>query len=339
MPPSSTSNFDSANAKSKPRRFSRWLGAALALILLLGAEISIRKLEQSALIPMPTSLDGLVLGRLDRMRTQPMKNALWLLGNSTLAEGINEDQFSTIYKRKTWKLPHGSASTAASVELANLYLEQLGAPGQIALLATVDDFNINGLRAKRSLKYTGYRPKPISWPRQHIHLISNGPRVRQFLSGLAKSIARGKFNFDFAVRLGNGSYDGRPIRDNDGNHDQLFKDFEPDFDFIATLSKLAKAHAIAPPTLILLPVTDEHIRFREHFKPDWTYSAFRHDLKNACDAAGVAFIDAGDTRNDYEHFRDTYHANDTGKELLTSEIANKLRQKTSTPPPSPNSGF
>ena len=340
MPRSSTSNSEAdpaqealaPSAQTPTRRRRGWGGLALCLLLLAGAEAGTRGLESTGFFPPPASLDGMVMDRLDRMGAQPMHADLWLLGNSTLAEGIDEDAFTQAVGTRSWKLPHGSATAMSSIDLAGYYLHQLDAPRRIVLLTTVDDYNRNGVRAERSQKYVDFAPKPLSFFRKHVHLISNGTRLRQFFSSTGASFARGRFKLQPPVRLGTGVYDGKPIPKNSKGHNRQFRDFDPDFSFMPDLVALTAQHGMEPPLLVLLPITDQHIAFRNRLRPDWSYPAFRADLAAAATAAGLPLLDLGDTRTDYENFRDPYHANDAGKVLLTEQVARHVR---SLLPPAP----
>ncbi|MBB6441777.1 SGNH/GDSL hydrolase family protein [Phycisphaera mikurensis] len=296
------------------------------MLLLAAAEACVRWFERSAWIPPPSSFDGLVNSRLAEMEGRDFADAFWLLGNSTLAEGLDAGEVARELGAPAWPLPHGSASLAGSMSLLRMYLDRLDSPLRVVIFVTVDDLNLHGLRAERSQKYLNYQPSRVPWVRENVRLVGNGPRVRQFLSGFAKSMLRGRFSLDFVVRKGTGTYDGRPIRDNDGNHDRLFRDFEPDLDSISALRRLSADAGLPPPVLVLMPVTDEHIRFRERFRPGWSYDAFRADLRRACVASGVVFVDVGEPLDRHAWFRDTYHLNDEGKARMSPEIGRRIAE-------------
>jgi hypothetical protein len=81
-------------------------------------------------------------------------DGIWLLGNSTLAAGINEDIVSVKVGAENAIVELGSATLEVTIRLADIALEASDKPPKkIILFVTKDDMNKLGSRASSSASY------------------------------------------------------------------------------------------------------------------------------------------------------------------------------------------
>lgn len=319
--PSSIFSFETLRG---PWRVPR--GALLALALLAMGELAARALLRGREASDPT-LRALVDGQ--RARLEAEKPALWMLGNSTLGHGVDEDAFRRASGRSAIKLNHGSATVRGSAAMLAYYLERCGArPERVLVMLTKDDLNANGVRAQASRTYVDYgdtAPAPAQVP---LRLWAARSRIRTRLAILSMNLFRAAWPdragapfADGVVTMSGKRLTDAPIPPDDPWFHALARDFTPDYDALAELAKVCRRHGIDDVEVVLLPITPAALAWHDRAVPALPFARLRRDLARACAANRLAFLDLGDPPADLAHFRDYVHLGDLGRRALTARLA------------------
>lgn len=318
-PPSSTSS--SRTLLGLPR-LTR--AAGLAIGILLAAEIAVRILLGSgALKPDPT-LDALVAANLRDLRERVPRT--WLLGNSTLAEGVRLVDFERFTGKPAAKVVHGSATVRASAAMLDYYLKRVPVrPDRVLLLVSIDDINPNGGRARVSATYLDYADRIHVSPLQASSLVVTRGNLGKSLLAFAVRAAGGTQATDRnEASPEEAAAEGTDRESADMNLPwirSMAAGFDVDRDAFAALREVALANGIGPPRVVLLPAADRYFAFHESCVPEWTLDRIRREVSAACAAVGLPFTDLAGEFRDEDLYKDAYHLNAKGAALMTRRIA------------------
>ncbi len=305
------------------------VAGVLAALLLLGAEAVTRLLVKRGTLPVDPSLRELVGDSLQTLRRE--RPAVWLLGNSTLAAGVDEAVIRPVVGGSVAKLPHGSATVRGLAAMLDFYLRQVEVkPRQVFVFATKDDFNPHGYRAEVSRAYLDIQkqnrvPADSNWLMLRA---ARGAIQMEFVSFRQRLVnvwhtLRGR-----APRRSSSSgaavFSGAPIAANDPWFGKLALNYAVDADAFADLSQLRQRHALDRLVLVLLPVTDVLARFQDEVHPAQSYASIRGRVAELSRANGIELVDWSEPTADYRLFRDPYHLNDAGKQWLSAKLADWL---------------
>lgn len=317
------------------------VAGVLAAGLLLAAEGVTRVLVKRGTLPVDPSLHELVSDALRTLRRD--RPTVWLLGNSTLAAGVDEAVVGPAAGGSVAKLPHGSATVRGLAAMLDFYLRQVEVkPRQVFVFATKDDFNPNGYRAEISRAYLD---------------IQKQNRVPADGNWLMLRAARGAIQMEFvsfrqrlvnvwnALRgratqrpgsSGAAVFSGAPIAAKDAWFGKLAQRYTVDAEAFAALAEVRQRYALERVVLVLLPVTDVLARFQDEVHPTQTYASIRGRVAELSRANGIELVDWSEPTADYRLFRDPYHLNDAGKQWLSAKLADWLARpaaRTAASPP------
>lgn len=308
---------------------SRWGAVAIALLMVLGVEVAARMMMSQGLIKLDPSLDRLVKGQRREMIHE--KPRVWLVGNSTLHEGVDEAEFEQAFGQPVAKLTHGSASLGGSIAMADYYASTTDVPVEtLAIFVAVDDLNVNGYRAKVSRRYFDYSPDPWDDFRELSVAYSASNSIVTLVTDCVDAVIYRKWppkalKRTEATETEVPEFDGRQLSADDAWQQSLMEDFRFEPEKLREFKAMADRHGIARVILVLVPVTDRHIELREQELGDWHWQTLRDELKREADAAGVELLDFAEPTTNYREFEDSYHLNAHGKSRFTRELAEALR--------------
>lgn len=241
-----------------------------ALVLILAAEGAARAALNRGWLRRDMTARALVESYVDRVgREQP---DVWLLGNSTLDEGVDEAAFVRDTGRSTVKLSLGSATVRATARVLGFYLARAPRkPQAVVVFVSKDDLNRKGYRATVSEQYDDIVSGGLlASPQRHLALYATRGDI-QAKAGRA---------FDRLRRLVGGRerrqpprppkdqrvFDGDPIERGSPDFEfyrDLLKDFAFDAEAFEELAAIARAHGVADVTVVLTPSTDRYVQFHD----------------------------------------------------------------------------
>lgn len=299
----------------------------LALVLLVGAELTARHALHRGWIKRDPSLPHLIEDQRADIARHP--DAVWLLGNSTLAVGVDEKQLASATGIEMVKLIHGSATVRASKRMLEYYLAAAPKPPrQLLFFVNIDDLNINGDRTERSQGYIQFCNHRPFEPLEYLVLCQSRASIS---SHLEKSIDH---------LLGIRPYDGdqKPahfsgiIEVNDYFYSGLVKKFELDRQAIQALVASARSHGIQKVTVVLMPCTDAYVRFHDLKSPQISYQQIRESIRAMCAACQAGFLDFGEPSDRYADFADAFHMRAPAREAFTEKLVATRIIADSRPP-------
>jgi hypothetical protein len=316
----------------------------LAQALLVAAELIVRAaVRHGALRPSP-SMYSLIQGNVDRLRDRPYD--VWLLGNSTLAFGLDERAFAELTGSSAISMPHGSATPRALAALADYYLARAARPPQtIVIFATEADFNANGYRARASRGYFDYVAGRRWQPLDHVMLYAaRESLVRRLLRAVparfrVESTDAGDEDDEGNQSGGPGAtnpiprFAGRPITSHNPFHDALVQRYRFDAGAFDLLSKVARDHGVPHAAVVVVPVTDVHRQFFDAKLPNLPTDRVRRIAADEAAKRGVTFIDTSVTVQGNDNFADDYHMNHDGRAIYTETFAAIYNERVTTAPP------
>ncbi len=321
IPRSSIFSFDTLRG---PWRLP--VGALFALGLLLLAEGAAQWLVHQKLLQVDVSLRQHVTRQLARLRAG--RPGIWLLGNSTLAYGIDEARLTELGGLTVAKLTHGSATLRGSAAMLDFYLNRCSAaPAAVVVLLTKDDLNAGGNRAAISREYiriaaTGALPAEESLlalraARQDIKMqvISLRQHLAHWMGGWRHPETGGAPSPTAAA------FSGQPIPRDDPWFNSLAQDYALDTEAFSVLADTCRRHHVRQIAVVLLPVTDVLVNFHNTCCPHIPYRQIRSTVGDLCRAQAIEFLDWGEPSRDYQQFRDPYHLNEDGRRQLTERLA------------------
>ena len=296
--------------------------AALAALCVVAAlELTARALLGAGVLGADPSLRQLVTTQLARLKDE--RPALWMLGNSTLANGVDEAAL-TRGGASVVRLTHGSATVGGTAAMLDYYLQRAQAPRQVLIFATLDDFNPNGMRAEVSREYakidaTGKLPKP-----ELLALRAVRASLKTKLFVIYQRLRGGKSEAAGGGDPQDGVFSGEPIPPGSNGFAALARDYAVQADAFPALAAAARRRGIGRVTLVLLPITDRLADWHDRSAPTLSYARVRATVKEECEKSGLAFVDWGEPLSDYSLFKDPYHLNARGRAWLTQKVQREL---------------
>ena len=256
-------------------------------------------------------------------RLKDERPALWMLGNSTLANGVDEAAL-TRGGASVVRLTHGSATVGGTAAMLDYYLQRAQAPRQVLIFATLDDFNPNGMRAEVSREYakidaTGKLPKP-----ELLALRAVRASLKTKLFVIYQRLRGGKSETAGGGDSQDGVFSGEPIPPGSNGFAALARDYAVQADAFPALAAAARRRGIGRVTLVLLPITDRLADWHDRRTPTLSYARVRATVKEECEKSGLAFVDWGEPLSDYSLFKDPYHLNARGRAWLTQKVQREL---------------
>ena len=316
--PSSIFSFSTLRASFRPS------GAVVAAVALIAAvELGIRwnapRTQWRSGYP---SFD--LLADHYRFRLAKDRPDVWLMGNSTLAKGVDVEQLEAASGRSIQALPVGSGTLAGQTAMLEYFLQRAPvAPQQVVVCLTKDDLNTRGTRAEVSVKYLQYN----SWRGLAADRLFRLDDLRTTGYAYLRNLRRPQPAV--APPAAPARFTGQLTGFESNSLDRLARDFTFDSTAFSRLESLARKHRLGV-AICLMPVTDVYAAFHDRAYPRQTCDSIAARICALCREHGFAFRDfsrAAPAR--YELFEDNRHLNTAGREWFTPRMAEALV------PPSP----
>jgi hypothetical protein len=347
-----SSIFSFETLKLAPR-FSAAL--VMALVLLGICEVTARVLYARGDLDEDASLHKVVRRNIEQLeRTKP---EIWLVGNSVLARGVDEDLLRRELGIGIARLRHGSATARAGVVMSDYYIRRTGLkPRALLLLMSKDDMNKNGERHNRSWKrYYTYRLRAALGLARHSMLYRTRLNLGEQLSwenvledvderqrqawnrahrdaGMTPAALVNEEDV-FAARRADddGSagrvFDGQPMPDDDPWMIGLARQYEADLDAFVLLKEVARRHDIPYVGVILAPITNRNTEWHDRRFPHLPWSGIREELARILADLDIPFWDHADQFTDHALFGDSYHLNESGREIYTRHLVKEMTRR------------
>lgn len=296
----------------------------MTLVVLIAAEATARWAVRADKLEIDMSGRSVFEGYIADIKARPCD--IFLVGNSTLAEGVDRPLLEQLTGKQVAKMPMGSATVRAMTACLERYLaESPTKPGTVVVMVSPDDLNKNGYRAEVSQQTIGMARGEWRKPQEHLYLYTTRGNILGALEDIFNKV-RGYKPPPPSTRpvLFNGktpeldSTDGKFLVN-------LAIDYEMDLAAFDELASLVKAKGITDATVIIMPVTDVYQTFHDKQAPSTLYPQIRAAIAETCTRAGLKVIDAGDPLKDYSLFKDPYHLNAIGREWFTKMLAEKMK--------------
>jgi hypothetical protein len=289
-----------------------WL---LAFLLVVLAEGTARVLLHNGVLKHTGSLKGLIEGNLASLLESPAE--IWLVGNSVLAYGIDEQYLSGNFDIDTAKLCHGSATVRGSAAMLDYYLQRLEyRPSLLVILVTKDDFNVAGDRAVNSQAYIEY----TTW-KSTVRYCCTLRSARRSIYERIVAMAPLTQTAMITGAVNDKTFDGTV---NEEWIDRLARDFRIDTTAFHKIESIRKRYGIDRIAVVLMPVTDVYAEWHDRHFPDNSYNDLRNWLMATCKNHRFDLIDMGEPLTRYDVFSDSYHLNESGKELFSQVLCRKI---------------
>ena len=292
----------------------------LCLCVVFTAEMAARMMVRTGRLEQDKSLQKLLEDNVSYL--QQKRPRLWLVGNSVLEFGIDQNQLSKDLGLATINLCHGGATVRGSAAMLDFYLKEVSyKPEYVMLVISKDDFNPNGAGARTSETYLRLMPrwgkykKNYSWLRsvrgsiynKILMLWSRVFVIKEGLPSWREKYQSVKIDFDqqeFARAM--------------------MKNYIFDSEGLMFFSEICRHHGINNPGIILLPITADYVAWHNREFPAMTYPAIRNSLREICRTLGITLIDLGDPLTNRDLFRDLFHLNPRGAQYITGLLSQKL---------------
>ncbi len=338
---SSIFNFDTLRPGRRPMLRPMVLTSLLAIGVILLCELAARWSLSHGVIQLDPTIERLVDVNVKTLREQP--EAVWLLGNSTLARGVDGRLLQDHLGRPVIKLAHGSATVTAAADMLDYYLQQTNqSPRLVVVCVTKDDLNSKGFRAEVSRRYRHFtspwfnpqQPISILWASRESIKANAFDGVRQAGRALMphgdtskNASTRGTTNppTDEATVARDVSSDQEPEVDEDYLLN-LARDFKLDLSALPRFSHWAAEKRIGKVVVVLMPVTDRYRAFHDEHHPELPVDAIMAGFQAACDAQGLTVLDLSRSVSGPGDFTDLYHLSNQGRQVLTPLLAHRLTE-------------
>jgi len=298
----------------------------LALLVLVAAEVGVRYRKAQS-----DSIFGhsfvFQFHRYEQM-VQATPQDIWLIGNSTLAAGLDEPAFEAATGLSTAKMPHGSCSLAGYAALVDYYLDRGPAPKRLVIFITKDDLNLRGLRADSTEQYTRYVEQSPLRPSHWMMLYYDRLELKQaavdqidacYSAVRGQPTARSqRFQVEGLDRKmyqpGQDLYQVYNLR-------EAARDWELDRDSVRAILDSAERHGVEQTCFVLLPCTDELAQLHDQLNPEMRYEQVRREARQMCEQAGVPYLDLAVATGRHDLFFDAFHFNVWGQRVLTQTVS------------------
>lgn len=263
---------------------------------------------------------------------------VWLLGNSTLAKGIDETLLQELTEVKIAKMAFASATLTAQCQLAGHLLEETAQPPtQVWLFVTKDDLNANGARAEVSQQYLTAIESPDFSQRLSSYLPVHACRlsIRQKLARTIEAWGR-------AAHASLTDRNAKPSVHSATNRKKSFRDLGADFDttYLTNLGRdyeldkgafeeLRQLDAHYPEMdwhVVLMPVTAAPESWQALYAPHLSWAAIKEELAEQLKGIAKLHDESDLLPGTSEFFVDAYHVNDMGRKNFSLQLAKTLVQ-------------
>jgi hypothetical protein len=305
----------------QPGRFFKTVPKTLlvVLVILVAAEVAARWAVRADKLELDTTGRSVFEGYLAELKTRPSE--VFLVGNSTLAEGVDRPLLEQLTGKKVAKMPIGSATVRAMTACLERYIAESPAkPQSVYVLVSPDDLNKNGYRATVSEQTIEVARGGWRKPQEHLYLYTTRGNI---LGAVESAFDKARGHKPPKPSTRPVVFDGK-ISDVEFNQN-LAKKYEMDLASFDELAALAKAKGIGDVTVIIMPVTDVYQTFHDQQAPSPPYPQIRKSIADACAKNGLKVLDLGEPLKDYTLFKDPYHLNATGREWFTKMLAEKMK--------------
>ena len=254
-----------------------------------------------------------------RFRLAKDRPDVWLMGNSTLAKGVDVEQLEAASDRSIQALPVGSGTLAGQTAMLEYFLRRAPvAPRRVVVCLTKDDVNTRGTRAEVSAKYLQYG----SWRSLAADRLFRLDDLRTTGHAYLRNLWRSRPAT--VLPAAPARFTGQLTGFESNSLDRLAGDFTFDSAAFSRLESLAREHRFDV-AVCLMPVTDVYAAFHDHKYPRQTCDSIAARISALCLERGFAFRDfslAAPGR--YELFEDNRHLNADGREWFTPRMAEVL---------------
>lgn len=307
---------------------ARWripAGAALAIFLVSIANVWAYFAEKNGILY--TSVPSqLIENALDELSNN---NGIWLLGNSTLAAGFDENVLNETQKRNSAIIKLGSATLDTTVHLSEIALQADSAkPDKIIIFFTKDDLNQNGSRANASKSYH----QAMNGAGVYEHFASLIPVYStrfaitdKLRNAIASIVAGRKAEAESSISTRKQSR----YRDLSKKVDSTYllnlgKDYTPiDIDF-SRLGQLAKTHETKV-YLVAPPVCSAVADWQKRYAPQYSWQSIVSKVTVDASNYGIRVLNYTDLlESTTEYFKDVYHLNSRGSRAFTNHLLNDI---------------
>lgn len=247
-----------------------------------------------------------------RYRLATTRPDVWLMGNSTLAGGVDVEQLTTASGRAIQALPVGSGTLAGQTAMLDYFLRRSPVPPtQVVVCLTKDDLNARGGRADVSARYLEYD----SWRGLTVDRLFRLDDVRTtWLRKLRESLLPKPVSTPQAAPA---HFTGQLTAFASNTLDQLARDFTFDSPAFPRLEALSKQYRFRT-TICLLPVTDVYLQFHDRRYPQQSFDSIVNRVGALSRNHGFDFYDFSRAApRQYERYADNRHLNETGRAWFT----------------------
>ena len=302
--------------------------AILALVLFASTEFVVRAQLATEHIATDPSLWS--LAREHRLEIDERRPQVWLMGNSTLAYGIDVDSLRRETGQKLVAISHGTATARASSAMLAHYLRlSPKVPETVVLFVSKDDLNMSGSRAHASRRYHRF-DSLFGWQLEDLlRTYAIRSRVRSELLLTLRNVLRGVTGREPVVPTGRTSHtNGKPatFEPKLAQLSRLSVNYSLDRGAIQTFVSVCRRHGVQRIAVWMVPVTRYYEEFHDKRNPNLSCEAITLEVENACRQHGVRFVSDAHFFSDLAHFRDPYHLNDAGRAEFTKRIIDRWRQ-------------
>lgn len=272
---------------------------------------------------------------------------LWLLGNSTLAVGIDKPAFEALAGVSSVKMPHGSSSVAGYDALLGYYLGQAPAPERLILCINKDDLSRFGPRTDVSEKYLDYARQSPLRPSHWLTLSFASTQLRELAVqefDAAYSSLRGQATAK-SQQFDHGSVQAmvfdpqlKPVAEN-SILSGVVAAWSYDEQSLRSIVDRARRAGVEQVGVVLMPCTDALAAYHNAQLPEEDYAQVRERTRNLLTSMDVSVLDLAVATNRYDLFSDSYHLNATGRRVLTRAVGEWVAQGMPATDPMTEHGF
>lgn len=294
-------------------------GAALAISLVVAANTWAYFAEKNGILY--SSIPRQMIE--NSISTLSQSDAIWLLGNSTLAAGFDEKLLQENIAESNAIIELGSATLETTIRLSEIALQSDGKkPKKIILFFTKDDLNQNGSRADASKSYH----QAIDSPSLYEHVALAFP-VYSTRYAITDKIRNGiaSIGLRFTAKKVNNKPDKKTYKDLSTRIDTTYllnlgRNYKPaDIDF-STLGELAKSNNISI-YLVAPPVTTAISKWQSRFAPKYTWPSIIQSITEKAARADISVLNYTNLlESTTQYFKDTYHLNNKGAIIFTKQL-------------------
>ena len=323
MSHSSTSSSDPTQAPDAPKRAVPWLPKAALTATLLVVAINLvagRLIAQTGWLP--SEPRALVTKQVDELRAS---DGVWLLGSSTLAQGIEPEQLEKEIGVDVGVLTLGSAGPVSLTEMALAGLaDNPDPPKAIYLFLFKDALNANRPTFDNDKRYVASLNDPTF--AQRVTSIAPLYNYRHSIKFNARTAVRDTLLPEKSRHTESTDVEEKPIESPDLTAlRESGADFKIDLGRLDDLAKDCSERGVKL-FVVFTPTTDAVINWQAKYMPKLPYDKLLDDLRKRGEVEGFGLID-------YTHlfpsttlyFRDPYHIRSDHMPELTGVFAKQVQ--------------